>query len=190
MATRRLRGRNIAPIAQESIKALATQGYGAIQIEEEIAGTIEQAGFGVPSLRTIQRIVQEDARVDPSGAWSLLKADASEAAVVLPVLEELLQRSRDGAFLLTVAEGKLVARLIMARPGLSGRLAYRLAREYVKCESTGTPTTVLDAALAFAPWEGEEASKRYHDWWEKASKRASAALREQHYAATVSSRLT
>lgn len=152
--TRRRIGRDI----QQYIEGGTLTGWTPPEIREALRG-IPQFNGRVPTLRTVQRIAKEFVPSDESGPWTFNEADPDDAALVLPVLAEVIERTKGHRTEMTRAVAEKVARIRRVAPDLHLWVAYSLAVAYLAKE--GTKTDDLDAFLAFAPWRGDENMKRH-----------------------------
>jgi hypothetical protein len=115
----------------------------------------------VPALKGVQAIVARIRRQrDPSAVWRLSQADPDEAALVLPVLGEVLKLTNWQERSLTNAEAEWIVRLRRAVPDLELVDVIRYARQYV-ARGDGT-TDDLDRALASGAWRSLAAAVAAH----------------------------
>lgn len=153
MGTLRRRRRIPGPVL-EAIEGLALRGFTPAQIDKELASR-EMAD--IPTTRTIRRIVADLAPRDPSTPWHLQDAD-DEAALVLPVLAEVIVQSEGRTRTLTRGEADWIARIRRAAPDYADLFrVYSLARLAL----SGKPERV-EYELAFGRWRSNEDAAR---WW-------------------------
>jgi len=138
----------------QAIYDLADRGYPPKQIETELRKTIEP--IDMPHIRTIQRYVKEHTRRDSSGRWSIVDAQPDEAAVLARAIKDILRGQHDGLLQLTRAEARVLHNILAIAPELDGHAAYRIALEYLRCTDAHDDTAVLDAAVAFRPWQDSQ----------------------------------
>jgi hypothetical protein len=171
--------RKTHPRIHREIERLAQLGYRPAEIERYLIG-LKASGalFGdVPSRKTIGRIAKAarpPAPTTPGDAWSLKDASADEAALVLPVLAEVIERSQGHIRTLPRDLATWIVRVRRAAPTLPPWDAYELGVEYRRAElgmKGALPMSALDAYLAFRPWEPEGAAR-----WRRALESGSAPV--------------
>src|SRR5437868_6675359 len=124
MATRR---RRMNGQIEDEIRRLAIDSdWSASQIYNDLVGRFKDT----PHRRSVERFVLELRPPDPSGTWSFALADPEDAALILPIAAEVLERT-EGRHRLTNAEAKEITRLRRAIPDLPPFKAYQLARLYL-----------------------------------------------------------
>lgn len=143
----------------QKIEEFALQGRSAAQIHRQLDKEDGYRG-GVPTLRTVQRVVKEITPRDPSEPWSLGDNVEGEALIV-PVLAELIERTDGRRRHLTRSEATWIARIRSVAPGLALWHCYMLAVAYVRVAEMKSSTEGLDALLAYAPWDGPTSAERY-----------------------------
>lgn len=134
MATQRRR--RVSGPVHAFIESHVGLGWTPAQIHNELDHWLQTQGSGRlgdrPSLRTVERIVNDLQLRDDSERWSVALADSGEdAALVAAVWAEVVKLRNDGTWGLTLNEARLVARIRGAVPELSGWDAWRLARAYL-----------------------------------------------------------
>ena len=154
------------------IKELAASelSAGAIHRKLELEASSGEAGFGlndVPSRRTIHNIVAEHTLEDDSDPWELAEAEADEAALVLPVLAAIIEKTEERRSHVTQDQAKWIVRIRRAAPDLNAWMVYLIALNYMACAEHGVPHNHLDAYLAFAPWRSQVDRWRYNKATEK-----------------------
>jgi hypothetical protein len=145
------KSRRTPTLAVKEIKKRALEGERPI----EIYNAMSQAGEWMaicPALRTVQDIVAEVVPPDASGEWHLGDATADDAAMVLPVLAAVIERTKGRTTRLTNGEAEWIARVTLAASDIPPWEAYHMARLYLSRTGSREPTDALDRALAFAPW--------------------------------------
>lgn len=125
---------------------------------------------GVPSLKTVQRILRED-MPDLGDPWSLDPDDPVPPAL-LEVLALLVQQSRGKRRSLTRREVRWLRAVHAAAPDLPPWTMFELAHEYMLAEDQEGGADGLDAILAFAPWRDTEHCEAFlkvvNEGWVKA----------------------
>ena len=127
------------------------------ELEQQFPGTY-------PSRRTVEYIAKEVAPRDQSGEWQLAKAPPDEARQVLPVLGEVIRRTKGQTVRLTVAEAGWIARLRTAVPDLPAWEAYESARRLMGLIAQDKPTTRVEIYLAIGPWRGDKETAEFLDY--------------------------
>ncbi len=143
---------------------------GAIHRRLELEARSGEAGFGlddVPSRRTIHNIVAEHTPSDDTDPWELADAKADEAALVLPVLAAIIEKTEERRSYVTQAQAQWIVRIRRAAPDLNAWIVYLIALNYMACAEHGVPHNHLDAYLAFAPWRSQVDRWRYNKATEK-----------------------
>ncbi len=151
---------NVAGDIQERVVDMVERGWTPAQIFKAL-GDDESLRRERPSQRTIQRMVVALELQGSSERWSLLASQPEEVNDVLKVLAAVIEVSAGSRTWLTTKEAAWAARIVEATPGLTAWGQYRLVRLYVRAEEQGTPTTGLDAFLAFEPWTDGECLSAY-----------------------------
>lgn len=100
------------------------------------------------SLRTVQTIVREKRPPGDTTPWSLSNAEPSEAALVMPVLRTLIERTDAKRIHITLGEAAAVVKVRRVNPDLPLWHAWLFAREYLAREHHGQPAEELDAIVA------------------------------------------
>lgn len=159
--------RRIDLAVQQKIEELALQGRSAAQIHRELDRQ-EEFWRRLPTLRTVQRVVKEITPRDSSGVWRLAdspllaeRSPNSDAALIMPVLAEVIERTEGKRKHLTRSEAAWVARVRTISPTLDMWNSYMLAVAYVRTTELKASTESLDVLLAYAPWQGKGNSERY-----------------------------
>jgi hypothetical protein len=143
---------------------------GAIHRRLELEANSGEADFGpadVPSQRTIHNIVREHTPRDDTDPWALADAEADEAALILPVLAAIIEKTEERRSYLTQAQARWIVRIRRAAPDLNAWMVYLIALNYMALAEHGLPHNRLDAYLAFAPWRSQENRWRYNKATEK-----------------------
>ena len=137
------------------IQMLAVAGRSAAEIHRHLEASDRFAGRKLPTVRTIQRIVNDLGPADPSGPWQLDKAEPGTERLVLDVLAEVVHFSRGRRQYVTNDEAEWIVRLDRAtRPREEGNYMmlmdlYALVRQYMARIARGEATTDLDLYIAF-----------------------------------------
>ena len=144
--------------------------FSARAIAEELERRFERDWY--PSRRTIQDVIREVAPpVDVGEPWSVATADPDEAALVLPVLADLIRGSMGRLNGFGVPIAARVAHIRRAADGIPPTDALRMAARYVRAEEAGASTEHLDAYLALEAWDDKKRSEALDrgwlppDWW-------------------------
>ena len=121
-------------------------------IERELSLDPVLSGLSLPARRTIDDIAAEVTPRDPSGAWSLSDpgADPDDAALVLPVLAEVMRASEWRVRGFTNEEAAWIARVRRVAPNIPALEAYGFARRYIG--RAGAAAADVDRALALEVW--------------------------------------
>jgi hypothetical protein len=169
MTTRRRRWYKIPGPLHHRIASLADKypAWTPKQIYDYLDARNEQGNFkhhviaeyGLPEIRTVERIVKESRPPDPSGAWVPTKWAGEDVALVLEVLKLLCQTGE--AYWPTRAEAERLLWVRRAAPTMDLELAWRFARRYLLYEVQQVSTERLDWYLTFRPWEGTENKDAY-----------------------------
>lgn len=146
--------RRIDPDVAEAIAELLLGGWTPRRVLDRLEADARYRGR-VPSLRTVEAMAAELRARSSGPAWSLVDADAGDAALVLPVLGELAERGGRVAHL-TPETAAWVVRLRRAAPALEPYEAFRWATRYQLAAARGGSTHELDLELA------RETTKRPH----------------------------
>lgn len=150
---------NVDGELKDSIEILALRGWKAPAVRAFL-----RKQFGktrTPDLRTIQRWVKKFTPQDPSGPWQLAEATGEDAALVLPVLAELIEASGGRLNIISNAKAEWIVRLRHVADDLPPWTIYELAHVYMLRRERQDSTDDLDAFLAFAPWRTPEGAERY-----------------------------
>lgn len=144
----------------EAIERLALDGFRPAEIHRRLPGLL--GTNDVPTLRTVQNIARQVTPRDTSEDWGVATDASEDAAVLLPFLASITERTDGRIRRLTRNEAAMVARLLRAVPDLPAETAFRLARDYLGRMEHGQDAADLDAFLAFAPWRDEASAVRYY----------------------------
>ena len=124
----------------------------------------------IPAGRTLRDMLKKLRPPEPTDTWSLAKASDEEAALVLPVLQEVIERSDGRVTSLSTALAQQIARIRRLIPDafwpatlLTLWDVYELAVEYLIAEDRKLKPDGADAYLAFAPWRSLEGVLRYNE---------------------------
>jgi len=138
---------------EAEIKSLALEGYTPPQIHEALERTPEFEGRMLPVVKTIKRIIERYfPKGLPSERWGLADADGDDAAMILPVLAAVIERTAGRVSHLTKAQAVWVQKIRRVAPDLAPWWAFRLAVTYMVRVHREQPTADLDELLAFVPW--------------------------------------
>lgn len=119
-----------------------------------------------PRERTIRDIL-ETLRPQAASPWMMAAATVEDAALIMPVWQDVISRTDGRAHALTEPEAKwlLYIRRICPDQPRAGELSfwrmYLLARELALLEQRGQPVTGPQSYLAYAPWRGFAEAWRY-----------------------------
>jgi len=165
------------------IHRLAWKGWTPAQIELGLKTEKTLKERKLPHLRTIRRIVaQHGPRKDASlGWWSLADADAEDAALVLPVLAEMVKQGYGPRVHLNNEVAEWIVRVRLAAPDIPPSWALVVALNYWRLVKEREPTHGLDEMLAFAPWRSaedyydylNEMGKHHSEWFDAFEKQES-----------------
>jgi hypothetical protein len=172
--------RRIHPSIKGEIERRAKLGDSAAEIERHLARLRASGDLPgpVPHLKTIQRIARAarpPAPATPGDAWNPKGAGEGEAMLVLPVLAEVIERSRGHIRTFSRDLAEWIVAVRRAAPTLPPWEAYELSVEYLRAERGergALPMSALDAYLAFHPWDSEEGAER----WQRALERGFVPL--------------
>lgn len=128
---------------------------------DAISQRLMDEGMDAPDTRTIDRIARQEGGRDPSAPWSLLRATPTEAALVPPVLAEIVSLSAGERTYLTENEARWIALVRRAAPDLLPLQVFEVVYAYLGREQKGRDMRDLDAFLSFAPWRSAEFYRRY-----------------------------
>lgn len=119
-----------------------------------------------PVKKTVERYVQKSTIVDASAPWSWTEAPRDQAALILPVLGAVLERTRGRVGSFTKEQAIWVERVRGATLDLGPWYVWRVAQAYQLAVQRGgdADRESLDALLAFAPWRSFEAAARFREW--------------------------
>jgi hypothetical protein len=144
------KGRRTDKDIVDAIHELASDGYRPADIHRRLN---ERFGLSAtPVLRTVENIAREVTPHDTSEAWRLAAAEPAAAAIILPVLAELLESSEGRIQSVSRREAEWIVRLRGAVPDLPAIDAYKLARDYLARRQRNEDTADLDWYLVMAPW--------------------------------------
>ena len=117
----------------------------------------------LPSIRTIQRAVQDLMKVDGSAPWTLtpITAGSGGGVLLLETLQEVITRTEGYVRVMSQDLAGWVLAVRQAAPDLPPWFAYRIARLYQARSSREEDRSDLDAWLAFAPWRSPADRERY-----------------------------
>ena len=161
MTTKRTGRPRIDGDVEREIKRLAlNDGWTAAQIHRELERRQELQGR-VPVLRTVQRIVAPLVSRDPSRWWNLAEADPDDAALVLPVLSELMERTQGHLPRVTKDLAGWIARLARAAPDMPVAWSLEVAFTCWDLERREKSLDGITEMLAFAPWRSGKEKERY-----------------------------
>ena len=132
----------MAPQTFAQTEELLLSGHSPRRVLERLS---QEGVTDLPSLRTVADMAAAYRTNAGSDAWSVMTADAEEAALVLPVLAELLRRSGFETFALSQPIARRIARVRGAAPWLQPFEAFRFAARY---EAGRENPTRIDAQLA------------------------------------------
>lgn len=161
MATPRLKKRRIKGHVQEKIEVLALRRRSAKQIYDQLSEDEDIDPDDLPTLRTVERIVNDVRPRDTSAPWSLADSDADNVPAVLETLAAVIEFTEGRVTHLTRAQATWIARIRRAAPDLALWRVYLVAMMYQKEEEKNADASGLDAYLAFAPWRSREDALRY-----------------------------
>jgi len=150
------RPRKQLPIGIERrIRELAVEGFSPSQIWREI-------GEDRVDLKTVQRRCKEYSVPDTSEPWTLADSTPGDAALVLPVLAAVAERTNCRAWISKERAG-WIARVRTVAPTLPPFAAYVIAGEYQRAEAQGNAklARTIDLYLASHAWEDEGAAARF-----------------------------
>lgn len=156
----RRRRQRLDPRVDAKIEDLATRGFTAQRILIDVQSDPELSAHA-PTIRTIQRRIEEIAARDVSGPWQLLEGTADEAAAVFHVLPLVISETFGRITHVTRLEARCLVRLLTVAGDLSPWSLYVLARAYAARQRSDVPTTDLDAFVAFHPWADRNSSDAY-----------------------------
>jgi hypothetical protein len=139
-------------------KFTPTQIYRLLKDNEKLL-----KGHDLPVLRTVQRIHRKAVPPDPSGPWSLADAevDPDDAALVLPVLAEVIERSGGRWQQFSKDLAGWIVKVRVAAPDIPPRWAFTVAQSYQAGEKHKEAVDGLDQMLGFAPWRDKAHVRRY-----------------------------
>ena len=124
------------------------------------AALIERFGVGnVPSERTVRDMINE-AKLIEFEPWSLADVRPEDAAILVPMLTELVDKS---GMVAPISKGraKWMVLLRRAAPGMPATLTAYLAMMYLGRTAFAEPTADLDGFLAAGPWRSKQATATY-----------------------------
>jgi hypothetical protein len=136
---------------RDAIQRLVARGYGAAVIHRALLKMQSdgQLRGRVPTDRTIARLVKEFRPPDSSGDWSVANATPGEAAIVLPVLKEIVE-STQGRVWPSVDLAEWIVKIATLRPDWEPWWVYSFAEIYRIFIANGQTTKPLDLTLAGA----------------------------------------
>ena len=91
-----------------------------------------------------------------------IEATGEDAALILPVLAELIEASGGRLKVISNAKAKWIVRLRHVAGDLPPWTIYEIAHTYMLRHERQDSTDDLNAFLAFAPWRSEENAKRFN----------------------------
>ena len=157
MTTQRIKRRIDGDIEAE-IRRLAVREWAATQIHRELERRSDFKGR-VPSLRTVQRIADDYAK--DTTWWSLADADPDDAALILPVLAELMEQSQGHVSRLYKGLADWIVRIRRAAPDMPVTWSLEVTLtcwEYARRDESLAGVVEM---LAFAPWRGKRQRNHY-----------------------------
>jgi hypothetical protein len=114
------------------------------------------------SAKTVERHVKEWDKLRGSDFWTVRDADPAEAALVLPVLREIIELTDGQVNRATKSEAAWIARILRMRPDLqrtdAAFVVFLLAMDYAHRTQADQPQPTdddLDYFLVFAAWPEE-----------------------------------
>jgi len=158
---------------EDEIRRLALMNWTAAQISRELEKRPDFVGR-VPQDRTMRRAVRWYRPDDTSGWWSVAEADPEDAALVLPVLAEGIERSGGWWQRFSKDLAGWIVKVRLAAPDMPPVWALQVAFSYWSHGRHDEPSDNLDTMLAFAPWRDQSHLRRYllavkmfhPDWFE------------------------
>jgi hypothetical protein len=148
---------------QEKIEELALNNWGPAQINRELQRIFPDRP-GLPTLRTIQRIVKQVRPRDTSGSWRW--HDDEDPRPILDVLAVMVLRSEGRITSLTWAQVQWIRKVRKGAPDLPPETLFYCAEQYRAAEAERRDTSALDAFITLAPWR----SKSARHWYDYAAK--------------------
>lgn len=148
------------------VRQRTLEGYSPIQIHRSLGDMKAKGKIGrVPHIKTVRRIARSPVR-DDSGPWTLAEADGEEAALVLPVLAAVMQRTEGRVTGFTTKQAEWVQKVRQAAPDLPPWHVWQAAMSYFHAVGKGREVGVLslNALLAFAPWRSVEVMAHFLEW--------------------------
>jgi hypothetical protein len=125
----------------------------------------------IPTVRTIFSWIDGFRPLDPRALWFVQRLNAREAAIVLPVLGEVLIRTEGKVGAFSNAEAEWLVTLTDIAPDLPAMLRLILARFYALLDSEVSKDSdhsrqveraASDLFLALAPWRSPDAARQYN----------------------------
>lgn len=123
-----------------------------------------------PSEKSVRNIIkdhhqQPEEEQRTYDAWTLSEKTSADARVVLDVLTEITARTKGKTYFITRNEAKWILAVAAVAPDLPAFETYILARAYLLASEKGDHDSLaaLTLILAFKPWQGEDAKRRYFD---------------------------
>ena len=131
----------------------------ATEIREKLIERVDSAA-NVPHVKTIRDMIRELSVVgfEP---WALADADADDAAILMPMVTEMIDESAGGYPQISKHLAEWMVHIARAAPLTPPAVVRYLANLYLRRQSFTEPTDDLDAFLAFAPWRSEKATWVY-----------------------------
>lgn len=157
--TRKIRRRIDGDIEREITRLARYEGWTPAQIHREL-NRRENCKGRVPELRTVQRIVAPIVSKE-SSVWLLADADPDDAALVLPVLAELIRHTQGRVSRLPQEIAEWIVRLRRAAPDMPVAWSLEVAFTCSDHARRDEPLDGITEMLAFAPWRSAQERERY-----------------------------
>ena len=158
-------GQTPGPIRDRVIYLTETGTWTPAQIYEQVLAdlTKRRCSHKMPSLRTVERIVDYYRKADSLQIWTVAGSEAGDAALILEVLADLMLLTYGVKRAFTKREAQWVLKIRKMIPDTDSYRVWLIARAYFLSEIRGQDTSPLDTYLAFKPWKSKRRFINYSD---------------------------
>ena len=158
-------GQTPGPILNRIIYFAATETWRPAQINEAVLAdlTKRKRSHEMPSLRTVERIVNYYRNPGASQIWTVADSEAGDATLILEVLVDVMLLTYGAKRAFAKGEAQWVLKIRKMMPDAASFRIWLIAGAYFVSETRGQDTSPLDMYLAFKPWKSKRRFDNYSD---------------------------